>query len=346
MANVRIGMIGSGYMGLTYSEAITKHVKGATLIAVAGGSRAPELGKSYSVPAEKNVEALLARPDVDAVIITSPDQNHCEQTVQAAAKGKHVLAEKPMAPNVKQCDEMIEACRKASVNLAIVKTERYRPITKLVKKMIDEGAIGEIHMMRTVSVYPMSLGSSILETRPFYKDPASGGLFMSIACHNADFLFWLSGLKAIQVYAQANTYSALNTPEQSVMAQIRYEKGVMGDMWISSEFPVPSLPSSEVRFQIVGSKGIMDFENYEFLDITRGDKWERVFVPKRFDYLNDPKSPIRLEPHIGVVQEFVDSIAEKRAPTVGGDAGRAAVEICEASQLSAKQQRAIDLPLK
>jgi predicted dehydrogenase len=345
MANVRIGMIGSGYMGLTYAEAIAQHVKGATLGAIAGGSRAPALARSYGVPSEPSVEALLGRGDIDAVIVTSPDQNHCEQTMQAAAKGKHVLVEKPMAPSVKQCDLMIAACQKAAVNLAVVKTERYRTLTKRAKQLIDEGAIGKIRMLRTLSVYPVSLGSFILESRPFYKDPGGGGLFMSIACHNVDFLFWLSGLSATQVYAQAHTYSDLGAPEQSVMAQIRFAEGVMGDMWISSELPAPSFPNAEVRFQVVGSKGLMDFENYGYLDISRGEKWERDFVPEKFDYLNDPKSPIRLEPHIGVVQEFVNSILEKRAPDVGGAAGRAAVEVCEACQISARDGRAVDLPL-
>jgi predicted dehydrogenase len=346
MTTVRIGMIGSGYMGLTYSEAIANHVKGARLVAVAGGSRATALAESYGASADRNVDALLERADVDAVIISSPDQNHCDQTMLAAAKGKHVLVEKPMAPNVKQCDLMIASCQKAGVNLAVVKTERYRTLTRRAKQLIDDGAIGDIHMLRSVSCYPVTLGSYILTSRPFYKDPASGGLFMSIACHNADFLFWLTGLRATQVYAQANTYSDLGSPEQSVMAQIRFEKGVMGDMWISSELPVPSFPSSEVRFQVVGSKGLLDFENYEYLDVSRGENWERVFVPQRFDYINDPKSPIRLEPHIGVVQEFVNSILERRVPNVGGAAGRAAVEICEACQLSARSARAIDLPLR
>jgi predicted dehydrogenase len=345
MSIVRIGMIGSGFMGLTYSEAIANHVRGAKLIAVGGGSRATTLAESYGVPAEPTVEALLDRADVDAVIITSPDQNHCEQTIQAAAKGKHVLVEKPMAPDVKQCDAMIAACGKAGVNLAVVKTERYRTLTRRAKQLVDEGAIGRICMFRTVSCYPVSLGSYILTSRPFYTNPSGGGLFMSIACHNVDFLFWLTAGRATQVYAQANTYSDLGTPEQSVMAQIRLADGAMADMWISSEMPPPSFPSSEVRFQLVGTKGMLDFENYEYLDLSRGEKWERVFVPQRFDYLNDPKSPIRLEPHIGVVQEFVDSILEKRAPIVGGSAGRAAVEVCEACQLSARQGRAIDLPL-
>ena len=91
---------------------------------------------------------------------------------------------------------------------------------------------------------------------------------------------------------------------------------------------------------------MLDFENYEYLDYGRDEQWERVFVPQRFDYLNDPKSPIRLEPHIGVVQDFVDSIREKRRPCVPGEAGRDAVEVCEACLRSSAEQRAIDLPLK
>jgi predicted dehydrogenase len=90
---------------------------------------------------------------------------------------------------------------------------------------------------------------------------------------------------------------------------------------------------------------MLDFENYEFLDLGRGNKWERVFVPQSFDYLNDPKSPIRLEPHIGVVQEFIDSILENRSPRVSGATGRDAVEICEACLRSSSEGRAIDLPL-
>ena len=77
----------------------------------------------------------------------------------------------------------------------------------------------------------------------------------------------------------------------------------------------------------------------------RGDKWERVETPERFDYLKEPKSPIRLFPHRGVIQDFIDSIREQRDPTVGGAEGRAAVEICEACLISARTGKAVDLPL-
>jgi predicted dehydrogenase len=343
MDTVKIGIIGSGYMALTYSEALTRHVKGARLVAIAGGRRAPGLAAEYGLAAESTITALLDRSDVDAVILATPDQVHMEQTLQAAASGKHVLVEKPMAPTVQQCDAMIAACNTAGVNLAVVKTERYRSVTIRAKRMIDEGRIGGIRMLRTISAFPAALGDEILESRPWYTDPAGGGLFMSMASHNADMLLWLTGLRPKQIFAQINTFGNSGVPAQSAMAQIAFENGVMGHLWISAEMPPPSLPSSEVRFQVVGSQGMLDFENYEYLDFGSGDRWERVLTPERFDYMRDPKSPSRLEPHTGVVQGFVDSILERRRPDVPGEAGRAAVEICEACLISARSGRAVDL---
>ena len=89
-----------------------------------------------------------------------------------------------------------------------------------------------------------------------------------------------------------------------------------------------------------------DGRDFEFLDFGKDGKWERIYTPERFDYLKEPKSPIRLYPHIGVIQEFVDSIAEKRQPKIGGAEGRAAVEICEACLISAERGEAVTLPLE
>ncbi|MBP85955.1 MAG: hypothetical protein CMJ64_04430 [Planctomycetaceae bacterium] len=345
MDDIGVGMIGSGFMGLTYSEAIASFVQGAKLVAVTGGRRAGKLASDYEVPAEESVDALLARPDIDAVLVATPDQNRLEVTNKAAAAGKHVLVEKPMAPTVAECDAMIAACDAASVNLGVVKTERFRRLTRKAKQLIDDGEIGPIRMMRTMSAFPINVTRELFEDRKWMYDPKGGGLFMGMASHNTDFLRWLSGRNATKVFAQVNTFSDIEASAQSVMAQIVFEDGLMGHMWISSEFPSPSFPSSEVRFQIIGSDGMLDFDNFDFLDMGKGDEWERVFTPEKFDYLKEPKSPIRLEPHVNVVQGFVDSIREQRAPKVGGTEGRAAVEICEACLISARTGQAVDLPL-
>jgi predicted dehydrogenase len=320
-------------------------VKGAKLVAVAGGRRAPEIASEFRVDAEKSIESLLARKDVDAVVLATPDQHRLELTRQAAAAGKHVLVEKPMAPTVAECDAMIAACAAARVNLGVVQTERFRRITRKAKQLVDEGAIGPVWMMRTISSFPIGLTRELHESRAWMRDPRSGGLFMGIASHNTDFLRWISGANAKRVFAQVNTFSDLTARAQSVMAQVAFENGIMGHMWISSEFPSPGIPHSEVRFQIVGRDGILDLENFDFLDLGKGDTWERIFTPEKFDYLKEPRSPIRLEPHVGVIQEFVDSIREGRPPKVGGAEGRAAVEICEACLISARAGQAVELPL-
>ena len=107
MNSIGVGMIGSGFMGLTYSQCLKAHVEGAHLVATTGGTRAEKLAADFEVPVEQSVESLLARADIDAVILATPDQHRLEITAKAAAAGKHVLVEKPMAPTVAECDEMI-----------------------------------------------------------------------------------------------------------------------------------------------------------------------------------------------------------------------------------------------
>jgi predicted dehydrogenase len=338
-------MIGSGFMGLTYSEVVANHAQNTELTAVAGGRRAEALAGDYSVAFAPSVEEIVNRSDVDAVVVATPDQNRLEITRQAAAAGKHVLVEKPMAPTIKECDGMIAACESAGVNLGVVKTERFRKVTQKAKEFIDSGTIGPIRMMRTMSAFPINVTKELFDDRKWMYDPAGGGLFMGMASHNTDFLRWLTGKNVVKVFAQVNTFSDIEASAQSVMAQIVFEDNIMAHMWITSELPPPSIPSSEVRFQVIGSEAMLDLENFEFLDLGKGDKWERVYTPERFDYLKEPKSPIRLYPHLGVIQEFVDSIRESRPPRIGGTEGRAAVEICEACLISARTGQAVDLPL-
>lgn len=346
MQTIGVGMIGSGFMGLTYCEVVARHAIGCRLVAITGGRRATKLAEDYGVSAEPTIQALLARDDIQAVVLATPDQNRLELTNLAAAAGKHVLAEKPMAPTVAECDQMIASCAAAKVNLAVVKTERYRKITQKAKELIDNGTLGPLQMLRTVSAFPLPLARQLIDERKWLTDPRGGGLFMGMASHNTDFLRWLTGRNAVKVFAQCTTFSDLPGPPLSIMAQIVFEGNIMAQLWITAELPSPSLPSSEVRFQVFGRDAMLDLENFEYLDVGQGEKWERVYTPERFDYLKEPKSPIRLYPHIGVIQEFIDSIRQQRPSRVGGAEGRAAVELCEACLLSAKSGEAVSLPLQ
>jgi len=90
MSEIRIGIIGSGFMGLTHAAAVTQ-TNGTQLADVAGGRRAPALAQQYGVPVEPDAETLLERADIDAVIIATPHHLHARDTLRAFATGKHVL---------------------------------------------------------------------------------------------------------------------------------------------------------------------------------------------------------------------------------------------------------------
>jgi predicted dehydrogenase len=134
---VGFGLIGSGMMGRTYAAAITRQARNARVVAVAGGRRAPALAAEWNVPAEPAVEALLARPDVDVVVIATPHTTHLPLALQAAEAGKHVYLEKPMVLDTTECDRIIEACRRAGVLLTVASQSRYNEISQRAKELID-----------------------------------------------------------------------------------------------------------------------------------------------------------------------------------------------------------------
>ena len=86
MQMVGVGIVGSGFMGLTYSEVVARHAAGCRLVAVAGGRRAPKLAEEYGVAAESSVDSLFARDDIQAVVLATPDLDRLNLTKKAAAE--------------------------------------------------------------------------------------------------------------------------------------------------------------------------------------------------------------------------------------------------------------------
>ena len=154
MTELRLALLGSGYMGRTYAECITKYNQRGKLVAISGGRRAPGLADDYDVDYVEEYADLLARTDVDAVLIATPHSLHLEQVIQAAAAGKHVLVEKPMATSVADCDAMIAACNEAGVVLEVIQTLRFRGVLARAKELIDAGKIGRVRMAANLPIPP------------------------------------------------------------------------------------------------------------------------------------------------------------------------------------------------
>ena len=344
MDTVRLGIIGSGFMAHTYAEVAVKYNHHARLVAVAGGRRAPDLAAQYGVDAEPSVEQLVARPDIDAVILTAPEQVRLEQSRLAAQAGKHVLAEKPMATSVAECDAMIEACRAAGVTLMVIQSQRYRGVHRRAKGLIDAGRIGAVREARIWSLFPESWSVPVVRDRPWYGDP-DAGLFMSQAVHDFDMLRWLVGSDARRVFARVTSYGGHGIPNLSAVALVEFASGATGQLWVNMELPGLTFPVSQFHSQVVGERGLLDLDGYAHLDLGVDGAWQRVWEQPAFDPFN-PLDPVRLESFTAQNQAFIDAVREGRPPEVSGADGRAAVELCQAALLSARSGQPVDLPLQ
>ena len=134
---VRIGVIGTGLMGGIHARA-AQDAPGAELVAVAGGGRAAGLGSRLGVPAETSPDALLDRPEIDAVVIATPHTSHLPLVRAAAATGRHVLLEKPMGVSLPDCDAMTAACAEAGVTFMVAHISRFLPAVREAHARIAE----------------------------------------------------------------------------------------------------------------------------------------------------------------------------------------------------------------
>ena len=126
-------------MARVYGDALATQVPEGRLTAIALGTRAEPLAAEYGVDAEATTEALVGRDDVDVVVIATPHSTHLPLALAAAAAGKHVYLEKPMALDVAECDQIIDACRAAGVQLTIAKQTRHMEMSMRAKAFLDEG---------------------------------------------------------------------------------------------------------------------------------------------------------------------------------------------------------------
>lgn len=343
MSDVGFGILGSGNMATVYADALATQVTGGRFVAVAGGTRAPAFASEYGGDAEPTIEALLARDDVDVVVIATPHSTHVSQAVAAAEAGKHVYLEKPMALDVAECDRIIEACRKAGVKLTIAKQTRHGDPEMRAKELIDEGAIGEIRYLRPMS--PI-IGWGIAPGNHWITNPGEGVAFLDWGAHACDAIRWLSGSEAVRVFADyANFGSVPGALDPTACVQVRLASGAIAQVFMSYEIPPPGLgTNSNNQYQVVGSTGILEFD----LDHLRmGDEsgWRTVVELPTWINPLQPKNPRRIKRSALQVQDFIDALRDGREPAIRGEDGRAAIEMVEAATRSAATGQAVEVPL-
>jgi predicted dehydrogenase len=157
-------------------------------IADRGRAWAAQLGADY----ESDLDTLLKREDVDAVVIDAPTSMHAEVMVAAANAGKHIFTEKSMALTVAECDQITEAVQKAGVKFCISFPARTRPHHLFAKQLLDDGLLGAITLLRIRNGHDGALNNWLPEYW-YDEKQAGGGAMMDLGCHPMYLASWLLG---------------------------------------------------------------------------------------------------------------------------------------------------------
>lgn len=336
-APLGVGILGSGFMGRTWANVAARAVPGMRLAAVAGGRGAAELAARHGVPA-RTPDALLADPAVEVVVLATPPASHRGYAEAAAAAGKHLLVEKPMAPSFADAAAIVAACDRAGVRLAVVSQHRFRAAPRAARALVDAGRIGRVRMLRV-------FGPAVewdLPPDAWNSDERQVTPFADWGAHACDLVRWFGGADGLHVSAQYVSYTDGPPRGRSAMAQVRLANDVLAQVWLSYEIPRPGMGSA-LQLLIVGSDGAIDLDSYGTCRLQAADgTWETVFAQPPFDPL-DPDAPVRLEAYARQMTDLADAIAAGRDPAMSGREGMRTTAILEAADRSAASGSSMEI---
>lgn len=322
---VRLAVVGLGRISHSHLAAISALGDNAELVAVV--SRREDEARSVAdrYGARKvylDYDAALADPEIDGVVICTPNRMHPRDSIVAAEAGKHVLVEKIMANTVAEADAMIRAADRSSVILMIAQCRRFFDAVMTARQSIRE--IGKpINIIHYLGVMFADAPTA------WWKEEDMENLVLDMnGPHVIDTILWLMREKPVRVYAE--TYH--NNPQwngcDEATVQLSFESGAMATGHISFN----SKPEVNERY-IVGSSGSMRIANDRDLWVNGELRVKEDLA----DYLQGGSNFKRQ------MLEFVQAIREKREPIASGRQVREVIRVLEAARSSAANHQAVNL---
>jgi predicted dehydrogenase len=331
MRKLGVGVLGVGEMGKRHAENMRRLVPEARLIAIAdvAAQRAKQIAEELEIEhAFASLEEMVQRKDIDAVVIATPDKFHAQSIRVAAAAGKDILCEKPLALNLEDAHAALREVSRAGVRLQIGFMRHYDPAYVAAMKRIEAGEIG-------TPVIFKSLGRDKDEPpMAAYESGVNGMLFYANTIHDFDLARWLMRDEISEV--QAYTTSAIR-PELAkhgdVVASVvnlKYEHGAIGNI----ESYAQAVYGYDVRTEIVGSKGSIFVGTLQKTPVTF------LSTQGGHSVLADHFLSQFADAYLAEVRDFVHRMLTDRAPLVTGEDGLRALQIAVAAENSHLHARA------
>ena len=338
------GIVGTGVIAAIHAEAIATlpDARLAAVTDVAAGAAAA-FAAARGCPAEPDLDALLARPDVEVVCVCVPSGLHAEIGIRAAQAGKHLVVEKPIDVSLAAADRLIEAAGTAGVALTVISQHRFDAGLVELRGLIDAGALGRLVLGEASTKWYRS--------QAYYDSAAwrgtyamDGGSLMNQGVHYVDLLRWCLGPPA-EVTAVCTTQAHQIEVEDTSLAIVRFASGAVGTI-LSSTAAYPGFPQ---RLEVTGTAGTVIVEDGQ---ITRRalqaghDQAEPgppgLAAGQAGTAAADPAA-VEVAAHAAQLADLLAAADAGREPAVTGQDGRDALEIVCAVYESSRSGRTVSL---
>jgi 1,5-anhydro-D-fructose reductase (1,5-anhydro-D-mannitol-forming) len=267
-------LVGPGRHARRFLAPAIRSSSTGSLAAVCGHdpARTRQFADEFDVPAHYiTLDDALADPNVDAVLIATPNYLHSQQVSAAAAAGKHVLCEKPLATAAAECLTLLDSCVRAGVRLAVGFHLRCNPIHAAAREAIARGELGELHFAEVQYMHatggPAAVPSAAWRTDPEFN---GGGAFMGNGVHAIDLLRFLTGQEVTRVWAVQDGRSRLRC-ERLAVCTAQLSAGLLATVSAgTSPFPVNqvAIQGSRGTLRCKGSIGYYGRGTLEIVDAT------------------------------------------------------------------------------
>jgi len=332
MNKLGVGIIGCGAVAEEYVKAFEKDERSQVCALVdRDRAKADCYRDRYDLDCaiETDADNMLARKDVDIVVVCTPHDQHATYAIAAAQAGKHVIIEKPVALTLKDLRREQEAVKKAGVKTLVGFVLHWNPLLMTIDQLITQGAFGHIFMVEVDYMHRIWLTT---EQKWYASRKQSGTAILTGGCHAIDALRWFARSEAEQVCAyQVKTENPIEYPG-TISVNVKFENGTIGRSTTTFDARMP------YRFNIgiYGTEGTL--RNNE------------LFAPKLFpgqsDFMRIPcvlpdSADVAHHPFEGEVSHFLDCIIEDKRPYPDLEDAAKTHAVCFAADRSAESGRPV-----
>jgi len=331
---MNVGIVGAGLQGRRRAQAL-KAVGDSRLVIVADVCQdaAASLAAGAGCPATSTWGDVVARDDVEVVVVCTPPNLHADVAVAAMTRGKHVLCEKPLARNADEARAMVQAARQSGVRLGCGFSLRHHPAIRQVRLWHEDGAIGEIDWIRCR--YGIGGRSGYDQDWRARAEISGGGQLMDQGVHLLDLCRWFLGDFAEVSGMAATRFWDIAPLEDNAFALLRTDRG-----------QVASLHASWTQWKPLFSFEVSGHDGYLAVEGLGGAYGTERAILGRRDFgapFHEETVEFRGEGRSWEEEwrEFVAAIREGREPLASGEDGLAALELAHAVYESARSGRAV-----